>query len=291
MILSCLLCLLLVFVPIGVSINFFYSVLIENALRSIAMLSIGFVVSFLSNRLSREEEVHRAYDELFFFRALLIHDMNNILQGIRSASELYFLYKDDSKIEGNIDELLEIIFNQCNKGFELISNVRKLSDLEIQKQKLETVEVKTCIQDAIKFVKNNYISRNLEISVEPSNREFQVRANELLFDVFTNILTNAVKYNDNPIVKVLVKIHRVLRKDSWFVRLEFIDNGIGISDNIKKIIFMNGKSEAKRSRGMGFGMSLVKKIIRSYNGKIWIEDNVEGDYSKGTNVNLLIPES
>ena len=35
-------------------------------------------------------------------------------------------------------------------------------------------------------------------------------------------------------------------------------------------------------------LSLVKKILDGYNGKIWVEDKVKGDYSKGSNFILLI---
>ena len=41
---------------------------------------------------------------------------------------------------------------------------------------------------------------------------------------------------------------------------------------------------------MGLGLALVKKIIDNYNGKIWVEDRVKGDHSKGSNFVLLIPE-
>lgn len=41
---------------------------------------------------------------------------------------------------------------------------------------------------------------------------------------------------------------------------------------------------------MGLGLALVKKIIDNYNGKIWVEDRVKGDHSKGNNFVLLIPE-
>ena len=42
---------------------------------------------------------------------------------------------------------------------------------------------------------------------------------------------------------------------------------------------------------MGIGLSLVKTIIDSYEGKIWVEDKVKGDYTKGSNFILLIPET
>ena len=42
---------------------------------------------------------------------------------------------------------------------------------------------------------------------------------------------------------------------------------------------------------MGVGLSLVKKIIKKYNGKIWVEDKVKGDYTKGSNFIILIPEA
>ena len=40
---------------------------------------------------------------------------------------------------------------------------------------------------------------------------------------------------------------------------------------------------------MGLGLSLVKKTIDRYNGKIWVENKVKDDYSKGSNFIILIP--
>lgn len=42
---------------------------------------------------------------------------------------------------------------------------------------------------------------------------------------------------------------------------------------------------------MGLGLTLVKKIIEVFNGKIWIKDRVLGDYSKGSNFVVLVPEA
>ena len=62
-----------------------------------------------------------------------------------------------------------------------------------------------------------------------------------------------------------------------------------ISDKKKKVIFEERFNKDKGSKGLGFGLTLVKKIIESYGGKIWIEDRVKEDYTKGTNFIFLIP--
>ena len=41
---------------------------------------------------------------------------------------------------------------------------------------------------------------------------------------------------------------------------------------------------------MGIGLSLVKKIIESYHGKIWVENHIENDYTQGSNFIVEIPE-
>jgi len=74
------------------------------------------------------------------------------------------------------------------------------------------------------------------------------------------------------------------------LKIEFKDNGIGVTDPAKEIIFKGGYKRDKKFRGMGLGLSLVKKILESYNGEIWVEDRVPGDYTKGSNFVILIPE-
>ena len=71
--------------------------------------------------------------------------------------------------------------------------------------------------------------------------------------------------------------------------MEFIDNGIGVEDYRKETIFKKGRKDHKGGKGMGLGLSLVSKILRLYNGKIWVEDKIKGDYSKGSNFIVIIP--
>jgi signal transduction histidine kinase len=146
------------------------------------------------------------------------------------------------------------------------------------------------LENSIEFIRTSFKERDLEIDVYYSNgSKFQAQANQLLREVFDNILINAIKYNDNASVEILVKVSEEILDNGSFVMLEFIDNGIGVPDERKSMIFKRGNRELKGSKGMGIGLSLVKKILKNYNGKIWVEDKVKGDYSEGSKFVLLIP--
>ncbi|MHA2281586.1 MAG: hypothetical protein ACXAC5_12135 [Promethearchaeota archaeon] len=57
-----------------------------------------------------------------------------------------------------------------------------------------------------------------------------------------------------------------------------------------KVIFLKGNRELKGSKGMGIGLSLVSKILKIFKGEIRVEDKIKGDYSKGSNFIILLPE-
>lgn len=57
---------------------------------------------------------------------------------------------------------------------------------------------------------------------------------------------------------------------------------------MKELVFNRGYREKINSiKGLGIGLSLVNKIIESNNGKIWIENRIKGDYTKGSNFFVL----
>ena len=118
----------------------------------------------------------------------------------------------------------------------------------------------------------------------------KINANELLLDVFENILINAVNYNENAEINIQIRLSKVQSDDLNRCKVEFIDNGIGISEERKKGIFHRGYSKEKSVKGMGFGLSLVKRIIERYDGKIWVENKEKDDHTKGSNFVIMIPE-
>ena len=119
---------------------------------------------------------------------------------------------------------------------------------------------------------------------------FCVKANRYLRNVFENVLINAVKHNENEHVRITVNISRIEREEGSFLRFEFKDNGMGIPDEKKRRIFEKGANNVENLRGLGLGLSLVKKLTEMFGGRIWVEDKVRGKPSRGSNFIIQLPE-
>jgi len=233
-----------------------------------------------------ETRFREAYNRAEFYKDLFAHDINNILQSILSANEIIASlgnYETNQKIV----RLIEIIKEQVNRGKKLVSNVRKLSQIEGQEIIIEKIEIFNILKKAVKFIHNSFHDKNLKIQIKTFSEQIYIKANELIEEVFENILINAVKYNNNPTIEINIKISKLAKEGNNYYKIEFIDNGVGIEDDRKTTIFQRAD---KSIRGMGLGLSLVKKIIQKYEGKVWVENIVKDDCSKGSNFIILIPE-
>ncbi|MFW9873569.1 MAG: sensor histidine kinase, partial [Candidatus Thorarchaeota archaeon] len=170
-------------------------------------------------------------------------------------------------------------------------NVRKLSDLELGKIKNISINLNEVLVKAIKYVKTRFPDKQPNIIFNPNEETYIVEASEILYDVFRIILNNAIRYNDNTEVEVIVNVALQKEEGINYIRMDFMDNGIGMSDKMKENIFYKIYEEPKSFKRIGLGLLLVREVVQSFNGKVRAEDRVKGDYKKGSNIIILIPET
>ena len=237
-----------------------------------------------------EEKYREAYHRAEIYKDLFAHDISNILQNIKSSNGLLKMWQENPANPKMIKEVIQIVDNQVLRGAKLISNIRKLSQVSEKVESLKNIKPMEQLNDAIKFIHKSYLGKQIKIKLESQINEPIIFGNDLLLDIYENILINAVKYNENSVIEVIVKISKTIEDDIRYIKFEFIDNGIGLSDDMKEGIFNGTTKHEDKAKGMGLGLILVRKIIQSFNGKIWVEDSVKGDPSQGCNFIVLLPE-
>ncbi|MHA1785473.1 MAG: PAS domain S-box protein [Candidatus Helarchaeota archaeon] len=237
-----------------------------------------------------EEKFRKAFNRSEFYKDLFAHDINNILQNILTSTELLTLFINKPDKFEETKNLLKIIQEQVKRGANLVLNVQKLSTIDKGKVSLYDIELLNLLKKSMKNAIEGNKDKKINIYLKTFKDVIFVKANDLMLEIFDNLLSNSIKYNNNSPIEIWIQISREVQNKKNFVKIEFIDNGQGIEDSRKEIIFQRGDDNKDSVRGMGLGLSLVRKIVNNYKGKIWAENRVEEDYKKGTKIVILIPE-
>ncbi len=240
------------------------------------------------NQRENQKNIEEAYRYTEFYKDLFTHDIRNILQNVLLASNyIEQSNKDEDKFE-KLPKIFALIKEQILRGENLISNVTKLSEIRKSPTGIQNVDIKDILEKTVENIKKVYDHKKMIINIQKQN--FLVKANNLLVNIVENILVNSILHNENEPIEVSIMLSKYQLNQTNYIKIEFIDNGIGISDERKKGIFITREEEEHKSR-TGLGLSLIIKVIEYYKGKIWVEDRIKGDYSKGSNFVLLIPEA
>ncbi len=235
-----------------------------------------------------EENYKKAYNRVNFYKDLFTHDINNVLNNISIAMKLFTEYVDNIE---NRNTYLNIMDEVVKRGKLLVNNVRKLSQLEEKEISVEPIDFLDVLIKTIEFTKQNFKTKEISIQTNILVSHCMIFGNELLSDVFENLLINAIGHNVNPVIYILIRVSKEKRGEANYIKFQFIDNGIGIEDERKEKIFDGEYISERKTKGMGFGLSLVKKILLSYNGFIRVENKDKRDFSRGSNFIILIPEA
>lgn len=241
----------------------------------------GFSIN-ITDQVEAEKQREEARARAEFFNDLMSHDLNNMHQGIMASLELIISHES---LPENLKNIAERALLQVNRSVSLIANVKKFSEVNQGDFVLEKTDPAISLGIATEMVKQSFPSKKISIKTNMDRGQYCIMASQFLQDVFYNILHNAVKATEGDNVRL--EVEASLTEKGEFLRLDFVDWGVGIEDRLKETMLLGFNEPIRRVSGVG--LTLVKQIINQYKGNISIEDRVIGDYSKGTRFIIQLP--
>jgi len=140
-----------------------------------------------------------------------------------------------------------------------------------EKIDFKEMDLGVILKDAVKGLVSKANARKIKIKLDAKGK-FPAIVNPLIGDVFSNLISNAIKYGKEK-SDVIVEIKQ---SDSLW-RISVANKGEKIPDKYKKAIFERfSRLEKGAVKGSGLGLAIVKKIVELHNGKVWVEDNSGG---------------
>ena len=255
-------------------------VIFDEAGRPIRMFA---TVQDISDRKQVEEALMDAKRQAELYLDLMSHDINNMnMIGMGYLELALGKLKIDEEGRLLLQKPLEVLKNSSM----LIDNVRKTRRAITGELGLSRIDVGQMLEEITAVYDKTHIE-GVTIRYTPAKDRY-VMANELLKDVFTNLVDNAIKHSKKPVV-IDIGISSASEGDREFYKVSIEDNGPGVPDALKDKIFNRMSRGDTNARGSGLGLYLVRTLVESYNGKVWVEDRVPGDYRQGSKFVVLLP--
>lgn len=223
------------------------------------------------------------------FIAIASHEMRTPLTIIRGAAER-IIKKLPSGIDNEISLMTNHIHDNSIRMLDIVNSFLDVGKLEGRAMafNIETFDINDLISDVILELTPRAENKGLYIKTVFIKRSVDVRADKARTrEVIVNLIANAIQYT---------KIGGITIQTSFFesfIKINFVDTGIGIPENMRETIFQKFRSVHKdflRSKeyGSGMGLFISRMLTENMNGKLYLENSIP---DKGSVFTLLLPLS
>lgn len=249
-------------------------------------------VVVISRDISKRKNLETAYkqkaEEAELYNDILTHDIGNIGQTNLTYMDL-LLSEDYGSINDEQRSFLEACQRQTRRCSVLVDRIRTIKHATtISNNVLIPMDLSEAISDTIRAFENTENAKEFKIDFQPEENVVVV-ADNLIYQLFINLLDNTVKHCKNETAKVSIRVTQKELKSGHYGQVVFEDNGHGIEDDLKQVIFNRFETVGER-KGTGIGLAIVKALVKKYDGKIIVEDKVPGDFSMGSRFIVFLPK-
>jgi signal transduction histidine kinase len=229
---------------------------------------------------ARATELQRSNSELEQFAYVASHDLQEPLRKVASFSQL-LQRRYAGQLDARADQYIEFAVDGAKRMQALINDLLAYSRVGRSERELALVSSDAALTQA-----RANLAEQIEetgATIETGHLPLVLAELPLLIAVFQNLLSNALKFSGGKPPRVVITV----RRDEPFWLFAFSDNGIGIEPEYAERIFVIFQRLHERSAysGTGIGLSMTRKIIENFGGRIWLDTTV----TEGTRFYFTLP--
>lgn len=209
--------------------------------------------------------------ELRQFAYITAHDLKAPLRAISVLSQMIQEDSHDSLTSDSKNNLI-LLINRAKRMYSFLEGVLSYSEIGLSKKVSEKIGLNLIVEEVLNSIE---VPENIKISIETELPTINANKTHMI-QLYQNLISNAIKYMDKTSGIVEIGLEKLGNKNRLFVK----DNGMGIEKSNHEKIFVIFQTLVPRDtiESTGIGLTIVKKIVEQYGGKI----SLESELGKGT---------
>jgi len=232
------------------------------------------------------------------FINIAAHELRTPIQPILGLSQILQskIKNDHNSNSTEYQELLDTIVRNAKRLRQLTEDILDVTridnqSLQLKKELLSVNEVILSVLSDYGIISNSNSNKRIikkvhdenKIKINFSSKDdiFVMADRSRLYQVFANLLNNAIKFTTEGIIDIIVLIHRN-KQAIVIVR----DTGVGIDPEILPRLFSKFATKSETS-GTGLGLYISKGIVEAHGGRMWADNNK--DDQKGATFYFSLP--
>lgn len=200
------------------------------------------------------------------FIADAAHQMRTPLAGLRTQLEYALRQRDPQEMQASLERIRHSVERASHVISQLLSLARSQSETP---PAYELVDVNALLREVTQEYVVQALAKGIDLGFEGTVRPAWVDGNPLLLhELFANLVDNAVRYTA-PGGKVTARV-----RGREFVVAEVEDNGIGIDEKERELIFERFyRAPGTEATGSGLGLPIVRSIAAQHHAAVQVRGN------------------
>jgi len=224
------------------------------------------------------------------FVSNVTHELRSPLTSLRGYVEL-LLKGSAGRINEEQRDYLIVIKNNAVRLARFIDNLLDVAKIEAHKIEIhpETIKLQDVALETVVLFRPMAEEKKIEfvVSLPPQLPPLHADADKLL-EILTNLVSNAIKFTP-PEGRVTL----AGEEENEFIHIRVQDTGSGIPPENLDTVFNKfeqvkpTRGLARKTKGTGLGLTIVKGFVEAHGGRVWVESQVD----QGTTMHVLLPKS
>lgn len=239
----------------------------HDRVKVITLLDNGQISKRCQTMAEYTRNLEKSNKELDQFAYIVSHDLKAPLRAISNLSQ--WLMDDlGASLSGDNLNTLNMLMGRVKRMESLINGILEYSKVGRENTPAESIDVSKLVEEVVEILSP---PNHITVAVNPSMPVLRA-SRILMFQVFSNLISNALKFNDKK--QGLVTIDSRENEDSYEFTVE--DNGPGIPEEYYEKVFVIFQTLQSRDRfeSTGIGLTIVKRILTEKGGTIRVESKV-----------------